>query len=338
VNLNQFPFLILKRKNYAVVLGSNFTRIFFATDVHGSDPVWKKFIRGADRYKANVLIIGGDITGKNVVAVTENPDGTFSAEFQEQRHVLKNKDDLKKFEEKLRTTGTYMFVGSASEMEDLRVDKARAEKIFSELVLQRVREWVEFADKNATVPVFVNAGNDDEQGVDEILAGSKKIVQPEDKVVRIDAKHEMISGGFANITPWHCPRDLTEDEISRRIESKVKLLKDPKSSIFNMHCPPINSGLDTCPKLDTSISPPKPFMDAGGVVLFGAGSTAVRAAIEKYQPMLGLHGHIHESKYVAKIGKTVCINPGSEYGEGVLRGVLVNVDDSGYKSYQFVAG
>jgi len=319
-------------------LGGSFTRILFATDVHGSDPVWKKFIRGAERYKANVLIIGGDITGKNVVAVTESPDETYSAEFQEQKHFLKNKEELKRFEDNVRTTGTYMYIGPASEMAELKADKARAEQIFSKLVLERLKEWVDFADKNATTPLYVNAGNDDEAGVDEILGASKKIIQPEDKVIKIDGKHEMISGGFANITPWHCPRDLSEEEIAKRIERKVQLLENPKTSIFNMHCPPVNSGLDTCPKLDTSVSPPKPFMDAGGVVLFGAGSTAVRAAIEKYQPMLGLHGHIHESKHISKIGKTVCVNPGSEYGEGVLRGVLVNVDDSGYKSYQFVAG
>jgi uncharacterized protein len=319
-------------------LGGTFTRILFATDVHGSDPVWKKFVRGADRYKANVLIIGGDITGKNVVPIIENLDWTYSAECQEQKHLLKNKEDLNKFEEKVRTTGTYLYTGSASEMKELAADKARAEKIFSQLVLERLREWVDFADKNATTPMYVNAGNDDESGVDDILRSSSKIIQPEDEVIKIDSKHEMISGGFANITPWHCPRDLTEEEIAKKLEAKISLLSDPKTSVFNLHCPPVNSGLDTCPKLDTSVTPPRPLIQGGAIVLFGAGSTSVRAAIEKYQPMLGLHGHIHESKHIARIGKTVCINPGSEYGEGVMRGVLVNIEDSGYKSYQFVAG
>jgi uncharacterized protein len=319
-------------------LGSSFTRILFATDVHGSDPVWKKFIRGAERYKANVLIIGGDITGKNVVPVTDNSDGTFSAEFQDQKKFIKNKDELKRFEDTLRTTGTYMYIGTRSELSDLANDKSKSESIFSQLVLQRLKEWVQFADQNSNISLYVNAGNDDEQGVDDVLKASKKIVQPEDKIIEIDSKHEMISGGFANLTPWHCPRDLPEEEIARRLEKKILLLRDPSTAIFNLHCPPIDSGLDICPKLDASVYPPKPIINAGGVVLFGAGSTAVRAAITKYQPMLGLHGHIHESRHVAKIGRTVCINPGSEYGEGILRGVLVNIEDSGYKSYQFVAG
>lgn len=315
-----------------------FTRILFATDVHGSDPVWKKFIRGAEFYKANVLILGGDITGKSVVTVTDNQDGTYFTEFQEQKHELKDKAELDHFDAIVRRTGSYLYLGTKSDLEELEKNKKRADEIFSQLILARLKEWVEFADSNATTPVYVNAGNDDEPGVDDVLAGSKKVVQPEDKVVMIDSEHEMISAGFANLTPWHCPRDLTEEEIEKRIERKVSQLRDPKSAIFNFHCPPVDSGLDTCPKLDSSVYPPKPILDGGGLVLFGAGSTSVRRAIEKYQPMLGLHGHIHESKNATRIGKTVCINPGSEYGEGILRGVLVNIDDSGYKSYQFVSG
>jgi Icc-related predicted phosphoesterase len=315
-----------------------FTRILFATDVHGSDPVWKKFIRGAEFYKADVLILGGDITGKSVVTVTDNQDGTYFTEFQEQKHDLRDKAELDHFEGIVRRTGSYLYLGTKSDLEELEKNKKRADEIFSQLILARLKEWVEFADSNATTPVYVNAGNDDEPGVDDVLAASKKVVQPEDKVVMVDSKHEMISAGFANLTPWHCPRDLTEEEIEKRIERKVSQLRDPKSAIFNFHCPPVDSGLDTCPKLDSSVYPPKPILDGGGLVLFGAGSTSVRRAIEKCQPMLGLHGHIHESKNATRIGKTVCINPGSEYGEGILRAVLVNIDDSGYKSYQFVSG
>jgi uncharacterized protein len=316
-----------------------FTRLLFTTDVHGSDPVWQKFVRGGKFYKADVLVLGGDITGKNVISVTENPDGTFSSEFQGQRRSFRNKDELMAFDKIVRRTGSYMYVASKSELQELAQDKERADQIFSELIRQRLREWISYADANATTPIYVNAGNDDEPGIDEIVAASTKVVQPEDKVVLVDSKHEMISAGFANITPWRCPRDYTEEEIAKRLEQKMAKLKDPRSAIFNFHCPPINSGLDTCPRLDSSVYPPKPIMDAGGFVLYGAGSTSVRAAIEREQPMLGLHGHIHESKNVAKIGRTVCINPGSEYGEGVMRGVLVNVEENaGYKSYQFVAG
>ncbi len=318
---------------------SSFTRILFATDVHGSNPVWRKFVRGAKHYKADVLIIGGDITGKDVVTVKENPNGTYESVFQDQRRHLKNREELSRFEEVVATTGAYLYVAPASELDELAFDKRRTDRIFSELILKRLEEWIEFADENATTPIYVNAGNDDELGIDEVLARSKKVIQPEDKVIEIDSRHEMISAGFANLTPWHCPRDLSEDEITRRLEQKISKLKDPETSIFNFHCPPVDSGLDTCPKLDTTVYPPRPIINGGGPVMFGAGSTSVRAAIEKYQPMLGLHGHIHESRNVAKIGKSVCINPGSEYGEGILRGALVNIEAAtGYRSYQFVSG
>ena len=65
------------------------------------------------------------------------------------------------------------------------------------------------------------------------------------------------------------------------------------------------------------------------------GSIAVRAAIEKYQPLLGLHGHIHESRSAQKIGRTLCINPGSEYGEGVLRGILLELSSKGLEDHVF---
>jgi len=319
-----------------LILG--FTRILFASDIHGSDPVWKKFIRGAKFYKADVLIFGGDLTGKNVVTVQQNPDGTYSSDFQQQEHFIRNKEELAHFDEIVRRTGCYLYVGSEAEIEELSSDKKKADQLFSQLILERVKEWVEYAEENATSPVYVNTGNDDQLEVDKVLSTGTKVVLPEDKVVMIGSKHEMISAGFSNITPWHCPRDLEEEEIARRLEKKIGELKDPPNAIFNFHCPPVDSGLDTCPKLDTSVFPPKPLVDAGGIVLFGAGSSSVRAAIEKYQPMVGLHGHIHESRNVAKIGRTCCLNPGSEYGEGILRAVLVNIGESGFKSYQFVGG
>ena len=314
------------------------TRLLFASDVHGSDPVWKKFIRGTKFYKADVLIFGGDLTGKNVITVKENTNGTYSSEFQKQNHLLKNKEDLARFDEIVRRTGCYTYVGSEAEIEELAANKKKADQIFHQLILQRVKEWVDYAEQNATTPIYVNTGNDDELEVDDVLSTGTKVVLPEDKVVMIGSKHEMISAGFSNLTPWHCPRDLEEEEIAKRLEKKIGQLKDPTNAIFNFHCPPVDSGLDTCPKLDTSVFPPKPIVDAGGIVLFGAGSSSVRAAIEKHQPMVGLHGHIHESRNIARIGRTFCVNPGSEYAEGILRAVLINIGDSGFKSYQFVGG
>ncbi len=72
--------------------------------------------------------------------------------------------------------------------------------------------------------------------------------------------------------------------------------------------------------------------------MVSVGAVAVRNAIEKYKPLLGLHGHIHESKASEHLGRTLILNPGSEYGEGILRGVLVDLDDKKIQSHLFVQG
>ncbi|MDX6513728.1 MAG: uncharacterized protein QOE36_3232, partial [Gaiellaceae bacterium] len=83
----------------------------------------------------------------------------------------------------------------------------------------------------------------------------------------------------------------------------------------------------------------KPKMGMMGVETTPVGSTAVRAALESYGPRLSLHGHIHESRGVARVGRTIAINPGSEYGEGILRGLIIDWDrEAGEIDYQFTAG
>jgi hypothetical protein len=94
--------------------------------------------------------------------------------------------------------------------------------------------------------------------------------------------------------------------------------------IFNLHCPPYDSGIDIAPKLNDEL---RPVLNAGQPVMIPVGSTAIKAAIGKYQPLLGLHGHVHESSGVVELGRTLCLNPGSEYGEGILRGILVDISN-----------
>jgi len=148
----------------------------------------------------------------------------------------------------------------------------------------------------------------------------------------------MISIGLSTPTPWKTPREVSEEELWTEIEKMAAQVPDLHKAVFNFHDPPNDSTLDTCPMLDWSKDPPVQIVKAGQVVLHGAGSKSVRRAVETYQPILGLHGHIHESAGVAKIGRTVCINPGSEYGEGVLRGVLVQLRAGEVDGYQLTSG
>lgn len=207
----------------------------------------------------------------------------------------------------------------------------------------KLSRWVDLAEErlNGTgIKCFVTGGNDDEWDVLSELKreGTQSLVACENEMVMVDDDHSMISVGISTPTPWKTPRETTEEELGKMIEEMAAKVPDMQKAIFNFHDPPKDSTLDTCPMLDWSKDPPTQIVQGGQVVMHGAGSASVRAAIEKYHPMLGLHGHIHESQSVAKIGRTTCINPGSEYAEGVLRGCLVNFSDGEVVGYQMTSG
>jgi len=205
-------------------------------------------------------------------------------------------------------------------------------------MVETVERWIQMAEERlriSEIKCFISPGNDDRWEVDVPLNRSKIITNPEEKVVELDQHHEMISLGLTNHTPWKSPREFNEEVLAERIDKMAANVKNMENCIFNLHCPPYGTVIDPAPKLDETL---KPMLSGGQVVMTPAGSTAVRDAIKKYQPLAGLHGHIHESKGVAAIGRTKCFNPGSEYGEGVLRGLLVDLTEKGIKSYLFTSG
>jgi Icc-related predicted phosphoesterase len=178
-------------------------------------------------------------------------------------------------------------------------------------------------------------GNDDAFIVDSVFEGSKSVVNPEGKVVDIGEGFEMISSGYSNMTPWKCPRDVPEDQLAANLETMVAKVKDMSRCIFNLHCPPYGTTIDQAPKLDEN---QQPKMGPSGTVMESVGSTAVAASIKNHQPLVGLHGHIHESRGICRIGRTLCVNPGSEYGEGILRGAIVTLKGDRVLSYSFTSG
>ena len=155
---------------------------------------------------------------------------------------------------------------------------------------------------------------------------------------QIDEIHTMLSLGISNPTPWDTPREYPEEVIAKKIETLVEGIEDFTNVIFNFHIPPFNSGLDSCPELDTSKDPPEPILKGGQQIFRPVGSPSVLAAIEKYQPLLVLCGHVHEARGTARIGRTLVINPGSEYGEGILKGAIVNIGNGEVMSWQMTSG
>ncbi len=312
--------------------------MYFTTDVHGSERCFNKFVNAAAFYQADVLILGGDLTGKMIVPIVEQGNGAHEAHFLGSTQTAKNRADIEALAKKIRHAGYYPYLTTKAEMEELNATREKVDALFNRLMGETMERWLTIAEerlKPSGVRCFVTPGNDDRPVIDEVLRGSTYVENLEGKVVELDEHHEMISTGWTNRTPWNSPRETTEEDLARKIESMASRVRRMETCVFNFHCPPIDTPLDAAPKLDEDL---KQVTSGGQTVMISAGSRAVREAILKYQPLLGLHGHIHESKGLCHLGRTLCLNPGSEYGEGVLRGVLIKLSKKGYDHYLFTQG
>jgi Icc-related predicted phosphoesterase len=314
-------------------------RIFFSTDVHGSTLVWRKWINTPEVYKVNALVLAGDLTGKVLVPIIMQPDGTYTASYFGKKWVLKSESEVRGMESRLENAGAYYIRVSKSEFEYLKNNPKEVEKLMIKLMRERLRSWLEMLLERVNtreVLTIVMPGNDDEYAIDEVIKEfeDRGVIYPLDKVIEIEG-HEVVSSPYVNPTPWNTPREMDEKKLEKHLRSLVERLNKPDNAIFNFHCPPHNTHLDLAPKLDKSL---RPVVIAGMVQYEHVGSRAVRRVIEEYQPILGLHGHIHESGGVDKIGRTIVLNPGSEYGEGVLRGYIIELDREGVKNYWRVEG
>jgi len=313
-------------------------RIFFASDVHGSEVCFRKFVNAGKAYKANVLILGGDITGKMIIPILQQEPGTYAADFSSRTWIIRNKEELENFMKMVRNSGYYPYLTSELEFTELSADRNKVNKLFSELMLETVRRWVKIAEerlRGTGISCYVTPGNDDRFIIDDAFSQSDYVVNPEGRVVSIAGACEMISTGFSNITPWKTQRELSEEELEKKIENMASNVKNIETCIFNLHCPPFDTLIDRAPQLDETL---KVVTKSGEKVMIPVGSVAARNTIKKYQPLLGLHGHIHESRGIEKLGRTLCLNPGSEYNEGILRGVIINLENGAVKNYLFTSG
>ena len=309
-------------------------KVFFATDLHGSEMCWRKFLNAAKFYDAEVLICGGDMTGKAIVPIVEE-SGLFTVTVGGQTQTVAP-DQVADVESQIRRKGYYPLRMSVERLNELDQHPDKRAETFQQVMLEGVQRWMEMAkDKlgGSGVRIFVCPGNDDEMEVDDVVRKSDMVRLGEGQLLEIDG-FSMISTGWSNHTPWNTHREETEEQLGDRIEAMARQVTDPSRAIFNLHCPPYKSGLDEAPAIDADLK-----LLHGGRALRPVGSTAVRQAIEKHQPMLSLHGHIHESKGAVKLGKTLSINPGSSYEEGMLMGAIIQLDPKkGIKSYQLVNG
>lgn len=312
------------------------TKIFFATDIHGSDICWSKFLNAGKFYGVDVLILGGDMTGKAVVPFVHQGGSNYKVTLLEQDFPITNEEELADMKKRVRSRGYYPYLTNPDEIAELEKDPERVHQIFVQEVLRVVQQWMDLAEKKldgTAMKVYCSPGNDDMEEVDEIVRASRRVLLVEGQVTMLDAHHEMITSGWSNHTPWDTHREEDEDQLAARYEAMISRLQNPRNAIFNIHVPPYKSGLDEAPELDKDLRPV-----LAGNSMIPVGSTALRTAIEKAQPLLSLHGHIHEGRGSTRIGKTLCINPGSMYEQGTLLGAIVELGKNKIDNYVLTSG
>jgi Icc-related predicted phosphoesterase len=313
------------------------TDIYYASDVHGADRCWRKFLGAGRFYDVDALIMGGDLTGKAIIPIERRPDQTHRAELLGEERIARNTEELENLLDAVRYNGMYPWQATSDEIVRHRDDNALREDLFDEVILAELRRWIALADqrmKEYGIDVFVMSGNDDPWKCDRILEEASFVQACDDRIVQV-GNHEMISCSYANFTPWHSPRELDENELYERINRLASQLESPGTAIFNLHVPPYNSGLDIAQQITENL---EPVFSGGHPVEIPVGSTAVRQLIEEYQPLVSLHGHIHESRGETQIGRTWAINSGSEYNSGRIHGAVIKLADDHVASHQLVVG
>jgi Icc-related predicted phosphoesterase len=316
--------------------GAGATRVFFATDIHGSDLCFKKFLNAGRFFGATHLIMGGDITGKSLVTIRA-AGGSWSGHFREHDYVCRTEGELAELVQAIRDAGQYPFVGDDDEIAALADDAHRAE-VFDRVVVEGMQRWMDLAEERLAgtgIQCYVTPGNDDFFSIDAVIRDAPAVHFVEGACVSLDGVHEMITTGYSNPTPWNTERELSEEDMGARLEAMWTSVQDPANAVAVIHAPPAQTALDEAPQLGDDLSLQG---GPGGLRMTHVGSAAVRAWLERAQPLCGLHGHVHESKATERIGRTLCVNPGSEYSEGVLAGSIIVLGDGQVVSHQFVSG
>jgi Icc-related predicted phosphoesterase len=314
-----------------------FTRLLCASDFHGSNAVFRKYISACIEYEIHVALVAGDLVGKAIVPLVHKGNGVYEGYMFDSKETARTTTELENLKQKISNVGFYPVPMESDEVAEINNDPQRMEALFQTVMIERLTEWMELTQKHfgpRNIPLYIIPGNDDDPVIDSILSTYPGVYNLDGKKQWFLDTYEMIGMAESNITPWHCVRDVEETVLEEKINRLAASLEKPENSIWLVHIPPYDSLLDLCPVLDKDL---RIVAEGGQVLMKPVGSTSVRKAIEQYQPMLGIHGHIHEAAGMRKIGKTLCINAGSEYAEGIMRSVMVNLDQNKIKGYMPVS-
>jgi uncharacterized protein len=313
------------------------TRLYFATDLHGSDKCFRKFVNAAAVYRPDVMVLGGDLAGKAIQGITRSAGGRYRCSFRGTTYDVEAGPELDGLERMISDHGFYPVRAEPGELQSKHTE-GKLDPLFLERMRERLSTWLTLADERLRPQgkrLYWMLGNDDPPELAALLDQAPWGEHAEGKVLQFDDDHELLSWGYSNKTPWDSYREMTEDQLRETLDRLCLGLRAPDRAVLNVHVPPYGTGLDEAPQLDANLTVQTAL---GQVKLIPVGSVAVRECLERVQPLLGLHGHIHESHGFKKLGRTVAINPGSDYGTGTLNGVLITLERDRVKAHQFVRG
>ncbi len=314
------------------------TRLFFVADLHGSAICFRKFVNAARVYRADVLLVGGDIAAKTMTPVFEEGAG-WSVSVEGEVRTARSAEELEAVESWVRNAATLPYRTTRSAWQELLADRSRADRAFLELELADLERWLDWAKHRldgSGARLLLGLGNDDFTPMESVIAHDGFAELTDLSVLPLDDHHELLTLPYSNPTPWKTNRELSEGEITRWIDRLAGSLKRPEQAVFNLHVPPYGTPLDLAPRLGPGLV--KIMTPGGEPDMVHVGSTAVREALERHHPLLGLHGHIHESKGSVSLGRTLSLNPGSAYTEGTLLGAVVDLAKDGIRASMMTSG
>jgi len=316
--------------------------IFYVADIHGSDVCFRKWLNAAGFYGADVLIIGGDLTGKVLLPIypASGRSEAWTATWKDRVHRLETRTEVDELIRLARTEGAYGYVTTADEIAEIGGSIERERAVFGRLKLEALESWLALADERLAdrrTRAFLMAGNDDPPEIDALLAGARSLVDVQGATTELAPGIWMASRGESTPTPWHTPREVPDPALGDLVRDAVRDLPEGGTTIWNLHMPPYDTGVDRAPRLDDSLH--VQYDGSGEPVMVPVGSRAIRDLIAEHQPTIALHGHIHEGRGRYRIGTTAGFNPGSQYQDGVLQGLLLRVSArKGLRDFAFTAG
>jgi Icc-related predicted phosphoesterase len=316
--------------------------IFYVADIHGSDICFRKWLNAAGFYGADILIIGGDLTGKVLLPIY--PAGgaveAWTATWKDRVHRLETRTEVDELIVLARDSGAYGYVTTVDEMAEIGGSIEREREVFGRLKLAALEGWLSLADERLTgrrTRAFLMPGNDDPPAIDALLASSHSLIDVQGATTELAPGVWMASRGESTPTPWHTPREVPDATLGDLVATAVRDLPQTGTTIWNLHMPPFDTGVDRAPRLDGSLH--VRYDGSGEPIMDPVGSHAIRELIAEHQPTVALHGHIHEGRGRYRIGATTGFNPGSQYQDGVLQGLLLRVSArKGLRDFVFTAG